>query len=98
MTDCTIHIGILTVEFHIPCSTSLKNKRRVLKSLKDRIRVYFNASVAEVGEMDKWQRSVIGISVIGSDKSYLNGCLDQILSVFDNTSDIQILNHQLEFV
>ena len=52
-------IGVLTLELHLPDSHSLKDKRSVVKGLKDRLRHRFNVSVAEIGGHDTWQRSVI---------------------------------------
>jgi Uncharacterized protein conserved in bacteria len=60
-------VGVLQVELYIPGSGSLKAKRRVVRSLKDRIRANFNVSVSEVDAQDKWQRAVVGIACIGSD-------------------------------
>lgn len=94
----TAHIGVLYVELFIPMSGSLKSKRSVLKSVKDRIRSQFNVSVAEIGEQDKWQRSVLGVCALNSDKTYLDQCLQNILSFFDGVHDIQLIQHQIEFL
>ncbi|HTL48896.1 MAG TPA: DUF503 domain-containing protein [Verrucomicrobiae bacterium] len=94
----TAHIGVLYVEIFIPLSGSLKSKRSVLKSIKDRLRSQFNVSVAEIGERDKWQRSVLAACVVGADKTYLDQCLQSILSFFNNVHDIQLIQHQIEFL
>jgi uncharacterized protein YlxP (DUF503 family) len=54
-------VGLCTIELHLPGSQSLKAKRQVLLSLKDRLREKFNVSVAEVAEHDRWQKAVLGI-------------------------------------
>ena len=54
-------IGLLTLEIHLPESHSLKDKRQVLRSLKDRLRGKFNVAVAELDGQDSWQRAVVGI-------------------------------------
>ena len=64
-------IGLLTLELHLPYAQSLKDKRMVLRKLKDRLRTRFNVSVAELDHQDVWQRSVIGIVSISSDQQNL---------------------------
>ena len=54
-------VGLLTLELHIPDAQSLKDKRQVLRSLKDRLRRDFNVAVAELEHHDTWQRSVVGV-------------------------------------
>lgn len=98
MAEETVHIVYLSIEFLIPMSGSLKEKRRVVKSLKDRLRNRYNVSVAEVGEMDKWQRSVIAVCAVNRDKTYLDQCVQNILSFVDQVHDIQLTEHQIEFL
>ncbi len=75
----TVHIGQLSVEIFIPAANSLKAKRWVLKSLKDRLRSKYNISVAELDGEDKWQRALFGVCMVGSDKGYINGVLENVL-------------------
>ena len=98
MSIDTIHVAILTLELHIPSSQSLKSKRRVLRSLKDRIRNKFNVSIAEVGFHDKWQRATVGICAIGNDKNYLSGSLEHVLQAAETVSELQITHYEMEFV
>ena len=67
----TIHVLLLVVDCHIPHAQSLKQKRTVVKSLIDRLRSRFNASVAETGFLDEWQRCVIAISLVSNNRRYL---------------------------
>lgn len=71
-------IGSLTVEIHIPQANSLKQKRQVVRSLKDRLRSKFNVSVAEVDHLDKWQRCTLEIVMVGNDHRYLDSALARI--------------------
>ena len=64
-------IGVLTLDIHIQTATSLKEKRMVLKSFKDKIRKKFNVSIAEIDYQDKWQRSKISIVQVGNDYHYI---------------------------
>ena len=97
MSEPTAHIGILSLELYLPSSGSLKSKRRVLKSLKDRVRSQFNVSIAEIGELDKWQKAVIGICVIGNDKSHLDRSLQNILSFADGIREFEVVDYKIEF-
>jgi hypothetical protein len=61
-------IGVLTLDIHIEHSHSLKEKRHVIKSLKDRLRERFNVSVAEIDHLDSWQSSVIAAVTVANDR------------------------------
>jgi len=65
-------VGLLTLDLHFPESNSLKDKRWVLRSIKDRIRNKFNVSVAEVGANELWQRSVIGIACVANETTMMH--------------------------
>ena len=64
-------LAILQLELHIPQAQSLKDKRRVVKSLKDRLSAHVNVSVAEVDFLDKWQRAGLAITMVSAEKSHL---------------------------
>jgi uncharacterized protein YlxP (DUF503 family) len=91
-------IGVLTVEIFIPSSGSLKEKRFVLKSLKDRLKNKYNISVAELDFQDKWQRSVLGIAVIGNEESHLQKYLQQIFQFMDNSEFYEIISFNFEYL
>ncbi len=91
-------IGILTLEFFIHDSNSLKRKRQVLRSLKQRLKNSFNISVAEVGGHDKWQRSELGVAYIGIDKRSVNSTLDKVLNFVENVHDAQLTDYEMEIL
>lgn len=97
IADHTRHIGILVMSLYIPSAQSLKDKRMVLKSLKDRIRNQFNVSIAELDQEDKWQTATCGVSMIGNDQRYLDSCLQNILSFIESVDGVQISDQQIEF-
>ena len=68
-------IGILTLEIHIPHAHSLKEKRFVVRKIKDRLRARFNVAVAELDHQDLWQRAVLGVVSVSSDRARLEGVL-----------------------
>jgi uncharacterized protein YlxP (DUF503 family) len=61
-------IGVLTLEIHVEDSHSLKDKRHVVKSLKDRLRQRFNVSTAEIDGLDSWQNSVVAVVTVSGDR------------------------------
>jgi len=68
-------IGVLTLEIFVETSHSLKEKRHVVKSLKDRLRERFNVSVAEIDGLDSWQRAVVAAVAVSNDRVYLEQIL-----------------------
>lgn len=73
-------VGLLTIHIHLQGNDSLKGKRRVVKSLIERLRGRFNVSVSEVAAQDRLQLAVVGAAVISSDGSHLNEQLDKIVN------------------
>ena len=72
-------VGVCTLELEIPASQSLKDKRHVLKSVIARVRQDFNVSIAEVDAQDAWQRAVLAIVCVASDKKYAHGLLEKVI-------------------
>lgn len=72
-------VGLLQIEFHIPAALSLKDKRSVVKSVKDQLRGRFNVAVAEVDPNEKWQRASLGIVTVGDTRRSAEGGLRQAL-------------------
>lgn len=62
-------LGVLTLEIHVEDSHSLKDKRHVVKGLKDRLRARFNVAVAEIDGLDSWQRAVVAVATVAHDKA-----------------------------
>lgn len=89
-------IGVCTIEMHIPESQSLKTKRHSLKSLKDRIRSRFNASVAEIDDNDLWQKASLAVAVVSNDKSHLNQTLDHVVNLVRSVPEVSLLDYHIE--
>jgi uncharacterized protein YlxP (DUF503 family) len=94
----TIHILLITLELHIPYAQSLKEKRKHIKSLRDRLRAKFNASVAEIDGLDDWQRSVIGITMISNDRRYLESQYSAIETLLIEYRDVQLVQLHKEWL
>jgi uncharacterized protein len=90
-------VGLLRVSLSIPHANSLKDKRRVVKSIKDRLRGTFNVSVAEVEEQDIWRVAVIGVAVVSEDSAYANGILSRVQDYIRDHCDAFMTDCQLEW-
>ncbi len=71
-------IAFLTLELRIEGAQSLKDKRQVLRSLKDKLRNGFNVAVAELDANDLWQRATVGVVSISSSQDYLQGLMQNV--------------------
>ena len=71
-------VAKLTLEIEIPHAQSLKDRRQVIRSLKDKLRHGFNLAIAELDEGIVWNRATLGIAAISSSTSYLTGQIQQI--------------------
>lgn len=92
-------VGTLKLSLYIHNTQSLKEKRKVVKSIVARVHKRFNVSIAEVGSNDKWQMIELGIGTVGNDRRFVNSILDNILSFLDSLylgeiidSNVEILN------
>lgn len=91
-------VGLLQLEVHLPKAQSLKDKRSVIKSLKDQLRGRFNVAVAEVEPSEKWQRATVGISTVGEDRAYVQGLLTQVTEWVRGTRMVELIRVEQEFV
>ena len=89
-------IGLLTLEIHIPDARSLKDKRQVLRSLKDRLRGHFNVAVAELEHQEVWQRAVVGVVTISSDAQHLEQSLQAILAASESVLGRDLAGSEIE--
>jgi len=71
-------VGLLTLEIYIPDARSLKDKRQVLRSLKDRLRRQFNIAIAELDHQETWQRALVGVVTISNDTRHLEDALEKV--------------------
>jgi uncharacterized protein len=90
-------IGLLTLEIHIPDARSLKDKRQVIRSLKDRLRANFNVAVAELDHQDLWQRSRVGIVSISGDGRHLEDSLQAIARESERVLGRDLVSQQIDY-
>ena len=91
-----VGIGIITLRLH-ECR-SLKGKRRIVKSIIGQLRNNFNASVAEVGANDIYQRAEIGVSLVGNTKNLINSKLDKLFNLVDALGLAEIIDTEMEII
>lgn len=91
-------VGILNIRLVIRSANTLKDKRRIIKSLKDRVKNNFNVSVSEIGTLDHCQYSRLGIAMVGNDKGYVNSALSNLLNMFRISTSVELVGYHLEFV
>jgi uncharacterized protein YlxP (DUF503 family) len=89
-------IGTLKLSLYIHNNQSLKEKRRVVKSIAAKVRKRFNVSISEVGSNDKWQMVELGISSVGNDRRFVNSSLDNVLSYVDSLYLGEIIDSHME--
>lgn len=90
-------IGLLTLEIHIPDARSLKDKRQVLRSLKDRLCAHFNVAVAELEHQDLWQRSRVGVVSISSDRKHLEESIAAIAAESERLLGRDLVSQEIEY-
>jgi uncharacterized protein len=91
-------VGLLTLELHIQHAQSLKDKRQVLRSLKDRLRSKFNVAVAELEYEDTWQRSVVGVVTLSNEEQQVQESLQHVLTEADNILGPLLVSHAVEMI
>ena len=89
-------VASLTLSLHVPASGSLKEKRHVIRSLKDRIRSRFNVSVAEVDHQDLWQRATLGVAVVSGDHHAARAVLEKVSRFAENDLRLSVLDAAIE--
>ncbi|MEK6545144.1 MAG: DUF503 domain-containing protein [Nitrospinota bacterium] len=89
-------VGICRIELFLHSNDSLKGKRRILKSIKERIRNNFNVSISEVGSNDKWQTAEIGVAAISNEKRHLNSILNKVVDFIDAMHTAEMVGYNIE--
>ena len=91
-------VGLLTLELHIPHAHSLKDKRQIVRSLKDRLRRHFNVAVAEMEYQDVWQRSIIGVVTLSAAEQHVEESLQLVLKEADRLVGPVLVDHVVEMI
>jgi uncharacterized protein YlxP (DUF503 family) len=89
-------VGSLRVRLLVRESYSLKDKRQVVRSIKDRLHNRYNVSVAEVEEEDHRQLAVLGLALVGNEAGHVRATLEQIVAVLRGHPVAELLDHEIE--
>ena len=89
-------VGIARLTLYIPDSHSLKEKRMVLRRVKDRTRQKFNVAVAEVEDNDVWQRAVLGLAVVGNDGRFVESALDEVIRFVRGEAEVTNTEREIQ--
>ena len=90
-------VAVGEVQIHLPESRSLKDKRQVLKSVKERVRNRFNVSISEVDFADLWQRSTMAIAVVSTETTHADEVLAKAIEFIERDGRLQVLEVSVEY-
>ncbi len=87
-------VGVVRIELHLPAAGSLKAKRSIVRSLKERIRQHVRAAVAEVDHQDLWQRAALGVAVVSGERRQVDEMLQAVRRLADATPEAEVIDWQ----
>ncbi len=96
MSQARVAVG--TVELHLPDVGSLKEKRHVLKGVKEKVRHRFEVSVAEVNHQDSWQRATLAVACVSQDSRHANEVVSKALDFIESLVDGHVIDIQTEIL
>ncbi|MBO2520359.1 MAG: DUF503 domain-containing protein [Clostridia bacterium] len=97
MDEGRLYLGLLTLDLATRACTSLKEKRRVLKGLIDRMKARLDVSVAEVGFQDAHQRARIAVACVGSDRGYVERTLQRAMGIAEGRDGAEVCQWRMEW-
>jgi len=91
-------VGSCKIELRIPDSGSLKDKRRIVRSLKDRLQGRFNIGIAEVDRLDEWQRATLGIAAVSNDARVVDEVLSKVVNWIEANGEVLVVDYEIDLV
>ncbi len=91
-------VGLCLISLRLHGNASLKGKRRIVKSIKERVRSSFNVSVAEVAELDTLQRAEIGFAAVGNERAFINSVMDKVILKIEGFNMAEIIESRIEIM
>ena len=91
-------IGAMIIEFRIHDNRSLKGKRKIVRSMVDKVKNKFNVAIAEVGSNDMWQKIELGVSTVGNDRRHVDSSLASVLSFLESLYLAEIIDSKMEIL
>jgi len=90
-------VGVLEAELHLPECLSLKDKRMVIRSIKDKVSKKFNTSVAEIDYLDKWQRASLAFATVSNSKHHTEEVLQKIFQMLDKSLSFELIKYRFDY-
>ena len=91
-------IGVVTLEIHLPYADSLKDKRQVLRKVKDRLRAKFNVAIAELDHQELWQRATLGVVTLSNKQQNLEQVLQAVMTESQKILGGDLVSSSVEFL
>jgi uncharacterized protein YlxP (DUF503 family) len=91
-------VGVCRVTLMVPESHSLKEKRMVLRRIKDRVANKFNCAIAEVGDQDNWQSAELGFSVVSNEYGFTQSMVQKILAFIEDLAIAKVIDDEQDFL
>lgn len=91
-------IGVCKITLSIDQAFSLKEKRHIVKSIIERLKSRFNASIAEVGLNDKWKNAIIGIACVSNETSHADSIMANIVNFVEKDGRVEIIDYSTEII
>ncbi len=98
LDDTTMTVGIARLTLRLPGNTSLKGKRKVVKSVIEKVRHKFRISVAEIGSQDKLQSAVFAMAVVGNDSRMINAVLDKAINFVESMNVAELVEDEIDMI
>jgi uncharacterized protein len=94
-----MNLGVCRIKIRLPENQSLKDKRKVLKSVISRVRNSYNVAIAEVDDQDTWQLATLGIACVSNDAQQNNKVLSKVVDFISQSRlDMEILDYEIEII
>jgi uncharacterized protein YlxP (DUF503 family) len=91
-------VGVCRVTLMVPASQSLKDKRMVLRRIKDRVANKFNCAIAEVGDQDNWQSAQLGFSVVSNEHGFTQSMVQKILAFIEDLAVAKVTDDEQDYI
>jgi uncharacterized protein len=85
-------VGVKRISFLMPENGSLKDRRQIIRKLRDTLTAKFNVSFSEIETDDKWQRSVVAVSMVASEEQVVRTAFQQISNMIETTIGVRVFN------
>lgn len=89
-------VGLLRVTLHVPEAQSLKDRRAAVRRAVERVKARFNVSIAEVGDLSRWQVATLAVAAVSNERAHLNEVLDRVMSTIASAGSALVTQREME--